>query len=127
MMQPEATHALSPGFACTQVLQHAWTYKPLVQDVLGMSLNRVTLDAEPTPGQQLLQPGAPSKKTYEVGEGDFFWDANGRNQFPKVAEDADAQLQKYKQVCVPPAWCPHEHARMRSRCRPCCRARRWRT
>ena len=82
-----------------QVLQHAWTYKPLVQDVLGMSLNRVTLDAEPAPGQQLLQPGAaPSKKTYEVGEGDFFWDANGRNQFPKVAEDADAQLKKYKQV-----------------------------
>ena len=36
----------------------------------------------------------------QVGEGDFFWDANGRNQFPKVAEDADAQLQKYKQVRV---------------------------
>ena len=50
-----------------QVLQHAWTYKPLVQDVLGMSLNRVTLDAEPSAGQQLLQPGVPSKKTYEVG------------------------------------------------------------
>ena len=44
-----------------------WTYKPLVQDVLGMSLNRVTLDAEPSAGQQLLQPGAPSVKTYEVG------------------------------------------------------------
>ncbi len=79
------------------MLQHAWTYKPLVQDVLGMSLNRVSLDAEPAPAG----PGgaaAAAKKTYEVGEGDFFWDANGRNQFPKVAEDADAQLQKYKQV-----------------------------
>ena len=48
------------------MLQHAWTYKPLVQDVLGMSLNRVTLEAEQTPGQQLLQPGASNKKTYEV-------------------------------------------------------------
>ena len=33
-----------------------------------------------------------------MGEGDFFWDANGRNQFPKVAEDVDAQLTQYKQV-----------------------------
>jgi len=32
----------------------------------------------------------------QVGEGDFFWDENGRNQFPKVAEAVDVQLQKYK-------------------------------
>ncbi len=49
-----------------QVLQHAWTYKPLVQDVLGLSLNRVTVDAEPTPGQQLLQHNPPSKQTFEA-------------------------------------------------------------
>jgi len=49
-----------------QVLQHAWTYKPLVQDVLGLSLNRVTIDAEPSPGQQLLQPNASSKKIFEA-------------------------------------------------------------
>ena len=35
-----------------------------------------------------------------MGEGDFFWDANGRNQFPKVAEDVDAQLTQYKQVLL---------------------------
>ena len=39
-----------------------------------------------------------STALWQVGEGDFFWDANGRNQFPKVAEDVDAQLTKYKQV-----------------------------
>ncbi len=50
-----------------QVLQHAWTYKPLVQDVLGMSLNRVTVEAEPSPGQQLMQPNASSKQTFEAG------------------------------------------------------------
>lgn len=49
-----------------QAVQHTWTYKPLVQDVLGMSLNRVTLDAEPSTSQQILQPNASSKKTYEV-------------------------------------------------------------
>lgn len=32
----------------------------------------------------------------QVGDGDFFWEANGRSQFPKMAEDVDAQLQKYK-------------------------------
>ena len=47
-------------------MQHTWTYKPLMQDVLGMSLNRVTLDSEPSASQHLLQPGASSKKTYEV-------------------------------------------------------------
>ncbi len=42
-----------------------------------------------------------------MGEGDFFWEANGRNQFPKVAEDVDVQLRQYKQ------------ARARSARRPC--------
>ncbi len=32
----------------------------------------------------------------QVGEGDFFWEANGRRQFPKVAEDIDAQLSAYR-------------------------------
>ena len=48
-------------------MQHTWTYKPLMQDVLGMSLNRVTLDTESSGSQNLLQPNASSKKTYEVG------------------------------------------------------------
>ena len=59
--------ALSPLCTCKQAVQHTWTYKPLMQDVLGMSLNRVTLDPEPSASQALLQPGASSKKTYEVG------------------------------------------------------------
>ena len=41
------------------------------------------------------------KRCAQVGEGDFFWDENGRSQFPKVAEEVDAQLQKYKQVHTP--------------------------
>ena len=32
----------------------------------------------------------------KVGDGDFFWEANGRAQFPKMAEDVDVQLNKYK-------------------------------
>ena len=46
-----------------QAVQHTWTYKPLVQDVLGMTGNRVTLDTEPSTSQQILQQNASSKKT----------------------------------------------------------------
>ncbi len=51
-----------------QVLQHAWTYKPMVQDVLGMRLNRVTLEDRPSASQQLLpqQPLASTAKVFEV-------------------------------------------------------------
>ncbi|KAK9915015.1 hypothetical protein WJX75_003656 [Coccomyxa subellipsoidea] len=86
------------NFELSVVLQHGWTYKPLVQDLLALSLNRVTVDADPSPGQQLMQHNPTSKQTFEVGEGDFFWDENGRSQFPKVAEEVDLQLQKYKQA-----------------------------
>ncbi|KAK9829342.1 hypothetical protein WJX72_005270 [[Myrmecia] bisecta] len=84
------------NFELSVVLQHAWTYKPLVHDVLGMSLNRITVDAEPGPSQQLTGQRGNAKKHFEVGEGDFFWEQNGRNQFPKVAEQVDVELQKYK-------------------------------
>lgn len=70
-------HAAVEGLVCChagilnvmsmlQAVQHTWTYKPLVQDVLGMTGNRVTLDAEPSTSQQILQQNATSKKTYEV-------------------------------------------------------------
>lgn len=38
------------NFDLSAGLQHAWTYKPLVQDVLGMKLNRVALASEAGPG-----------------------------------------------------------------------------
>jgi hypothetical protein len=48
-----------------QVLQHAWTYKPLCQDVLGMHLNRMSLQdaAPPGPASSKHQP---VKKHFEV-------------------------------------------------------------
>ncbi|PSC71004.1 SEC1 family transport SLY1-like [Micractinium conductrix] len=79
------------NFELSVVLQHAWTYKPLVHDVLAMRLNRVTLqDAAPAPGQ----PGG--KKSYEVDDNDFFWAGHGKEQFPKIAEQVEVELKKYK-------------------------------
>jgi len=78
-----------------QVLQHSWTYKPLVHDAFSMDLNRITIE-EPN-----LLPGAPpSKKSFEVGDDDFFWQANGRSQFPQVAAESDRELSQYKQACA---------------------------
>lgn len=80
------------NFELSVMLQHAWTYKPLVHDVLGMRLNRVTLAA---PGGA---PGAGTHvpKTFEVDDSDFFWSAHGREQFPKIAEQVEAELARYR-------------------------------
>ena len=37
----------------------------------------------------------------QVGEADFFWEANGRSPFPDAASEVDVQVQKYKQVSMP--------------------------
>lgn len=34
----------------------------------------------------------------QVDEGDFFWAKNSRQQFPKMAEDVDAQLKAYREA-----------------------------
>lgn len=38
------------NFDLTMMLQQGWSYKPLVQDVLGMRLNRITIQAEAASG-----------------------------------------------------------------------------
>eukprot|EP00879_Flechtneria_rotunda_P018857 GHRR01019794.1.p1 GENE.GHRR01019794.1~~GHRR01019794.1.p1 ORF type:complete len:638 (+),score=249.45 GHRR01019794.1:780-2693(+) len=85
------------NFDLSVMLQHCWSYKPLVQDVLGLKLNRVTL-APDTAG---LPPGASllpqhQKKSYDVDDKDFFWESAGALPFPKVAEEVETQLQQYK-------------------------------
>jgi len=79
-------------------LQHGWTYKPLVADVLGLELNRVALPQSGSGGENGngATTAATATKTVEVGPGDFFWEANGSSPFPAVAEEVDAQLKKYK-------------------------------
>ena len=56
-----------------------------MQDVLGLQLNRVTL----APDTSGLPPGASllpqhQKKSYDVDDKDFFWEAAGALPFPKV-------------------------------------------
>ena len=49
------------------IVQHAWTYKPLAHDVLGMRLNRITVEApEAKAGQPPLLGTAAQPKSFEV-------------------------------------------------------------
>ncbi|XP_058098531.1 SEC1 family transport protein SLY1 [Magnolia sinica] len=74
------------NFELSVGIQHDWSYRPLVHDVLGLKLNRVSVREE---------KGAV--KSYELDDSDPFWSANGSSPFPKVAEEIEAQLSKYKQ------------------------------
>lgn len=74
------------------MLSHSWTYQSLVQDVLQMRLNRITMeDADEA------NPGKVAKKSYNLASNDFFWKRNAGAPFPQVAENIDAELTRYKE------------------------------
>ncbi|KAK4052065.1 Vesicle trafficking between the ER and Golgi [Microbotryomycetes sp. JL201] len=70
------------------MISHSWTYQALVNDVLGMKLNRVAVEAP--------ESGKMQKKTYDLDSKDFFWAKNAAAPFPQVAEEIDIELNKYK-------------------------------
>lgn len=73
------------------MLSHSWTYQSLVQDVLQMRLNRITLDTDEQ------DSGKVTTKSYDLTSNDFFWQRNAGAPFPQVAEDIDAELTRYKE------------------------------
>ncbi|KAL4069809.1 Sec1-like protein [Scleroderma yunnanense] len=66
------------------MVSHGWTYQALVSDCLDMKLNRVVVTQ-------------PQQRSYDLDSKDFFWTKNAANPFPQVAEEIDAELNKYKQ------------------------------
>jgi len=83
------------NFDLTTALQHVWTYQPLVHDVMGMRLNRVDIK-----GETAADTAAPntSKKSYDLEDNDPFWTANAVATFPKVAEEVEVELARYKKA-----------------------------
>ncbi|XP_077220787.1 sec1/munc18-like (SM) proteins superfamily [Tasmannia lanceolata] len=75
------------NFELSVGIQHDWSYRPLVHDVLGLKLNRLSVKEEK--GNAI--------RSYELDDSDPFWGANGSSPFPKVAEEIETQLSKYKQ------------------------------
>lgn len=75
------------------MLSHSWTYQSLVNDVLAMKLNRITIE---TPIDENNPSGGTTKKSYDLTSSDFFWTKNAGSPFPQVAEDIDIELARYK-------------------------------
>ncbi|PON66230.1 Sec1-like protein [Parasponia andersonii] len=73
------------NFELSVGIQHDFRYRPLVHDVLGLKLNRLTV-----PGEK------GGTKSFELDRSDPFWVANGSLEFPEVAVEIETQLNKYK-------------------------------
>lgn len=66
------------------MVSHSWTYQALVHDLCELDLNRVTLAVDET-----------KKKSYDLDTHDFFWAKNANTVFPSVAENIQAELDKF--------------------------------
>ncbi|KAK2989584.1 hypothetical protein RJ640_026912 [Escallonia rubra] len=73
------------NFELSVAIQHDFRYRPLVHDVLGLRLNRLSVQGE-----------KGGMKSYELDRLDPFWVANGLLEFPEVAVEIETQLNKYK-------------------------------
>ncbi|KAF5751011.1 SEC1 family transport protein SLY1-like [Tripterygium wilfordii] len=73
------------NFELSVGIQHDFRYRPLVHDVLGLKLNRLSV-----PGEK------GGMRSYELDSSDPFWVANGSLEFPEVAVEIETQLNKYK-------------------------------
>ncbi|GMP64441.1 hypothetical protein CsSME_00025717 [Camellia sinensis var. sinensis] len=73
------------NFELSISIQHDFRYRPLVHDVLGLRLNRLS-----------VQGDKGGMKSYELDRLDPFWVANGSLEFPQVAVEIETQLTKYK-------------------------------
>ena len=72
------------------MLHHTWSYQCLAHDVFEMKSSRIAI---PSPDDS-----THTKMTvYDLDLNDFFWAKNAAAPFPMMAEDVDAELQKYKQ------------------------------
>ncbi|CAM8917458.1 unnamed protein product [Rhodiola kirilowii] len=73
------------NFELSVGIQHDFRYRPLVHDVLGLRLNRLSVQGE-----------KGGMKSYELDSSDPFWVANSSLEFPEVAVEIETQLSKYK-------------------------------
>ncbi|XP_055815445.1 SEC1 family transport protein SLY1 [Solanum dulcamara] len=73
------------NFELSVAIQHDFRYRALVHDVLGLRLNRLSVQGE-----------KGGMKSFELDRSDPFWVANWSLEFPEVAVEIEAQLNKYK-------------------------------
>lgn len=75
------------------MFSHSWTYQSLVNDVMQFSKNRITVESSENGPDGAVKK---TKKSYDLDPKDFFWAKNSNLPFPEVADNLDAELNKYK-------------------------------
>ena len=74
-------------------LHHPWTYQALLNDLLGLSSNRLTLTDEAGPGQSKSKA-----KSYDLNStDDKFWKVNAAKPFPSVAAAVQEKVDALKE------------------------------
>lgn len=69
-------------------LHHPWTYQALVDDIMGLKLNKVEVRVE-------NEGGGTSTKKYDLSQDDPFWSEHVFLAFPQVAEGVQRYLSEY--------------------------------
>lgn len=72
------------------MLNHTWTYQAMAHDVLGMKLNRLTVNVDSS-GDAKAQ-----NKSYDVDESDSFWTTHAGAPFPNVAEAVHVAIEQFE-------------------------------
>ncbi|CAK9439839.1 uncharacterized protein LODBEIA_P39390 [Lodderomyces beijingensis] len=82
---------LDRNFDLASMFAHSWIYQCMVSDVFSLKRNTI----------KLIKPGkegeAASVKNYDIDPRDFFWNKYSQLPFPDVVENADLELNAYKQ------------------------------
>lgn len=79
---------LDRNFDLTSMFSHSWIYQCMVSDVF--QLQRNTIKIVKYEGEK------STTKNYDVDPKDFFWNKYSQLPFPDVVENADAELNAYK-------------------------------
>jgi len=75
------------------MLNHTWTYQAMAHDVLGMKLNKVTVQVDGTEDTS----ATPAKsQTFDVNENDSFWMQHAGEPFPNVAAAVHEAIEEYQ-------------------------------
>ena len=84
---------LDRSFDLTAPLHHTWTYQALLNDLLGLAANRVSIAEEPTAAAGAAPSSKLRVRSYDLSASeDKFWRTNAGQPFPAVASAVQDKL-----------------------------------
>ncbi|KAI5970329.1 SLY1 [Candida margitis] len=85
---------LDRNFDLASMFAHSWIYQCMVSDVYSLKRNTIKL-RKTTKDKNGIE--SESVKNYDIDPRDFFWSRYAQLPFPDVVENADVELNAYKQ------------------------------